>query len=272
MLSQKYSRLKNILSEMSSVLVAFSGGVDSTLLLKAASDVLGEGVVAITAESPTRPRREIDRAKETASAFGVRHIIIESDELKDDGILNNTVERCYLCKKRIFSRLLEIAGENGIAFVAEGSNMDDLNQFRPGKKALEELEIRSPLREAGLAKNDVRGISEELGLENWNAPSQSCFLTRFPYNTKVDVQELEKVQRAEEFLSELGFREVRVRVPGDSVRIEVSREQTGLLADPGISRLIRYRLRGLGYPLAVFDPEGYRSGSMDEGMIWTKKE
>ncbi len=271
-LSGKYARLKNILSGMGSLIVAFSGGVDSTFLLKAASDTLGGRVLAITADSPIRPRREIARAKETARAFGARHIIVKSDELRDNGILNNTIERCYLCKKRIFSRLLEIAAENGMAFVAEGSNADDLNRFRPGEKALEELRIRSPLREAGLSKGEIRNISKEQGLEVWDMPSQTCFLTRFPYNTRIDVRELDKLQRAEEFLSGLGFREVRVRVLGDSVSVEVSGDQTGLLADPGISRLIRYRLRKLGYPMATFDPKGYRSGSMDEGMVWTKKE
>jgi len=256
---------------MGSVLIAFSGGSDSTFLLKAASDVLKNRAMAVTADSRARPKRDLDRARKLAAALDVKHIIIRSRELEEEQVANNSKQRCYFCKKYLFGRLLELARENGIGFVADGSNMDDLDRYRPGRKALEELGIRSPLMEAGLRKSDIREFSKEMGLETWNAPSQSCFLTRFPYDKKIDLQELEKVQEAETFISDLGFRQVRVRVLGEEARVEVSSEQVPRLTGAKMTRMITDKLKSLGYMQTTMDIEGYRTGSMDKEIAWTEK-
>jgi uncharacterized protein len=270
MIRKKYENLKNILKEMGSVVVASSGGADSTLLLAAAADVLGEKVLAVTAESPIRFPEEIARARKMASDLKVEHIVIRSDELEDEQVLNNSPERCYFCKRRIFSKLLEVARERGMAFVADGSNLDDSGAFRPGRRAVEELGVRSPLEEAGLTKEEIRAISKKLGLRTWNAASQSCLLTRFPYNSKIELAGLEKVLAAEAFIRGLGFDEVRARVHEDRVRIEVSPEEVPLLENAGTISCVSEELERLGYGHVEVDPEGYRTGSMDRNMAWTK--
>ena len=266
----KYEDLKNILKQMRSVLVAFSGGADSALLLAVAADILKGKTLAVTAESPIRFPEEIERARDIASGLKVEHIVIRSDELDDEKVLNNSPERCYFCKRRLFSGLLEMAAERGVSFVAEGSNLDDAAAFRPGRRAVEELGVRSPLEEAGLSKRDIRALSRKLGLQTWNAASQSCLLTRFPYDSKIDPAALDKVRQAEVFIHGLGFDEVRVRVHPDRVSIEVAPEEVPLLESAGTISCVTAELERLGYGRVEVAPGGYRTGSMDGDMAWTK--
>ncbi|MGB3057938.1 MAG: ATP-dependent sacrificial sulfur transferase LarE [Candidatus Omnitrophota bacterium] len=261
----KYGLLEDILKDMESAVVAFSGGVDSTFLLKAASLVLKDKVMAVTARSPIRCREELERAGRIAAGFGVRHMILDFPGLEDKNLANNSIERCYHCKKKLLTRLAEVAGEHGFNHVAEGSNADDDKSFRPGSKAIKELKVRSPLKEAGFSKNDIRTFSKEMGLETWDASPQSCLLTRFPYDEKVSALDLERVGEAERFLAGLGFRQVRVRVYGDLARIEVPLQTIGAAADKGPSEKIIKKLKALGYKYITLDLEGYRTGSMDHG-------
>lgn len=267
-----YDDLKKILARMGSVLAAFSGGADSALLLAAAAEALGkENVLAVTADSPIRFPEEKGRAREIAAGLGVEHLLISSDELQDQQVAFNSSQRCYHCKRRLFSRLLGIAEERGMAFVAEGSNLDDAGLYRPGRKAVKELGIRSPLEEARLTKKDVRDISKKIGLPTWNAPSRSCLLTRFPYGSKIGLEALEKVRRAESFIAGLGFSQVRARVDSDRVRLEVSPDEVPLLRKADIFSKIEGELRRLGYGDIEIAPEGYREDVFDGGKAWTEK-
>jgi pyridinium-3,5-biscarboxylic acid mononucleotide sulfurtransferase len=260
----KRDKLRDILEDMGSVLIACSGGTDSTFLLSEAAGVLKNRVVAVTARSPVRQGAELARAVKSANALGVEHVILQADDLADENVANNAKDRCYFCKKNMFSGLIGLARERRVAHVADGSNADDMKCYRPGRRALAELGVRSPLLEAGLSKPEIREFSKAGGLETWDAPSESCYLTRFPYGTRIDLNVVDKVAEAEDFLSNAGFREVRVRVYGDSVRVEVAPGQVAELQGEVFSKVKRH-LNALGFVKITVDPEGYRTGSMDTG-------
>lgn len=262
--SRKLGLLKRILADMEGVLIACSGGVDSTFLLRVALEVLGENVLAVTAKSPIHPASESAAAGELARRLGARHLFVKTDELDDPEFARNPPERCYLCKRSLFARLKELAEEHGLTEVLEGSNYDDLGEHRPGFRALRELGVRSPLAEAGLTKAEIRALSRQMGLPTWDKPAQACLATRFPYGELLTPEKLRRVEEAEEFLRSLGLGQLRVRTHGLLARIEISRdEMPRLLHEAG--RVVE-ELKKLGYTYFTLDLEGYRTGSMDEPL------
>jgi uncharacterized protein len=265
-LKAKSDRLRDLLRGYGSLLVAFSGGVDSTFLLKVARDVLGDRVMAVTATSPTYPARERDRAADLAAQIGVRQMLIDTDELAIAGFADNPPERCYFCKGELFGELLEIARREGFAYVADGANADDVGDWRPGMRAARELGVVSPLLEAGLTKDDVRTLSKQLGLPTWNLPSFACLASRIPYGDEITEAKLHMIEAAEACLRDLGFRQVRVRHHGDIARIEVEPDEIERLAASGVREQVAERLSKIGYRYVTLDCRGYRTGSMNEAL------
>jgi uncharacterized protein len=249
---------------MGRVLVAFSGGVDSGLLLKAARDVLGKRASAVTAATEVHTAREIREARKVAAALGVPLAVVRARVLEDCNFAANPPDRCYHCKMRLFSAFTGMARRRGIPFVVDGTNADDISDFRPGERALRALGVRSPLREAGLGKAEIRLLSKSLGLRTAARPSLACLASRFPYGTRIDREGLRRVERAEETLRRLGFPQVRVRHHGAVARIEVEPGWIGRLLAPGIRRRIVGKLKKLGWTYVALDLEGYRTGSLNE--------
>lgn len=247
-----------------SALVAFSGGADSALLLRLAAEHVPGRVLAATAVSPLHP--DGSHAEEVARALGVEHRVVEADPLADPGFRGNPPDRCYICKHLIFSTLLEVARDEGLARVIEGSNLDDLDDFRPGRRALAELGAGSPLIDAGLTKADVRALSRDLGLPTASRVSDTCLATRFPYGVPLTHEVLERTGRAEAILRPLVDGPLRVRVHGTAARIEVDRTQIPRIANPEVGARIDEQLRDLGFERVTIDLAGYRSGSMDEAL------
>ncbi len=265
-LHAKKSRLEAYFQELGSVAVAFSAGVDSTFLLKVAKEVLGDRVIAVTARSCSFPRREFCEAERFCETEKIRQIVVESRELSIEGFRRNQPDRCYLCKRDLFSTIKRIAAEQGIRYVAEGSNMDDSGDYRPGMMAVAELDIKSPLREAGLSKEEIRQLSREMGLASWDKPSFACLASRFVYGEEITEEKLSMVDRAEQRLLDLGFRQVRVRMHGTMARIEILPSEFDKILQPGIAFQINQYLHELGFLYVTLDLGGYQTGSMNRGL------
>ncbi|MFO7152060.1 MAG: ATP-dependent sacrificial sulfur transferase LarE [Bacillota bacterium] len=264
---EKLEKLEDIIRNLGSVLIAFSGGVDSTFLLKVCLDVLGKDkVLAVTARSSTYPARELEEAKALALKLGARHEIIESEELAVPGFSENPPERCYYCKKELFGKLVRMARERGFNFVVDGSNADDTGDFRPGMKAKDELGVVSPLKEAGLTKAEIRNFSREMGLPTWDKPSFACLASRFPYGEKITAEKLDRVGKAEELLDALGFTQYRVRSHGDLARIEVLPDEIDKFFDSSLREKVTKEFKKLGFVYVSLDLTGYRTGSMNESL------
>lgn len=261
---EKYSALKKYLASLESAAVAFSGGVDSTLLLKIAHDVLGNRAIAVTVSSSFIAKREIREAESFCSENGITQEVITVDESEIEGFTENPPDRCYLCKRAVFTLILKTARKHNIAHVLDGSNVDDLGDYRPGLKALQELGIKSPLREAGLTKAEIRELSRELGLPTWEKPSYACLASRFVYGEKITREKLSMVERAEELLQSLGFRQMRVRLHGRMARLEILPEEFSRIVQDEIRTKIYDALKGFGFSYVTLDLKGYRTGSMNE--------
>lgn len=262
----KLDRLKSYLRGLGSLAVGFSGGVDSTFLLFVAHEVLGERAIAVTESDPAVPGREVDEAKAFCESKGIRQIVFTADPLQEEGYRKNSADRCYFCKRLIFSEIRKIAFENGIEYVAEGSNIDDLGDYRPGLRAASELGIVAPLREAGLTKSDIRDLSKEMGLPTWNKPAYACLASRFVYGEEITKEKLLMVEQAEQFLIGLGFVEERVRMHGSLARIEVPAKDIARLASDEIRGKIYGRFKEIGFTYVSLDLNGYRTGSMNETL------
>jgi len=266
LLQEKYQLLKDIIMKKESAAIAFSGGVDSTFLIRVAKEVLGDKLIAVTATSSTYPERELNEAIRYAEDIKVKHIIISSEELEIEGFAMNPKNRCYFCKKELYTKINNVALENGMNSVFDGSNIDDTGDYRPGMQAAKELDVVSPLIEAGLTKNDIRELSKELGLPTWNKPSFACLSSRFPYGNKITLSKLTMVDKAEQILLDMGITQVRVRHHGEIARIEVEPSEREKFFDMEIMNRIGNELKKIGFTYVTLDMLGYRTGSMNETL------
>lgn len=265
----KLDNLRSILTDMESVLVAYSGGVDSAFLLKVAVDTLGDRALAVTARSASYPERELEEAMELAASIGAKHLVVDTHEMEHESYVSNPSNRCYFCKTELWDTLAPVAAERGIAALADGFNADDVGDYRPGAVAAREHGVRSPLLEAGLTKPEIRALSREMGLPTWDKPAMACLSSRVPYGERISREKLEQIDRAEQLLRELGFRQVRVRHHGDVARIELPPDDMPRFFAERLAEPITRRIKELGFQYVTLDLQGYRSGSMNEVLRLT---
>jgi uncharacterized protein len=267
---EKLTHLKALLKEMGEVTVAYSGGVDSTFLLKVATDVLKDKAMGVLAVSPTFPSREYERAIEVAESFGASIRIIDTNELEDDNFVNNPVNRCYFCKSELFDSIAKMAEDQRFRNFVDGSNQDDLGDHRPGMKALKERNVRSPLQEAGLTKKEIRDLSRDYGLPTWDKDALACLSSRFPYGESINREKLRMVDEAENFLADQGFRNIRARHQGETVNIEVDPLQIPKILDSKTRKVVEEYMTSIGYKKIYIDPEGYRRGKLNDALETTE--
>lgn len=259
----KYSRLLDYLKNLDSAAVAFSGGVDSSFLLAAGKKALGNKIIGITVDSPALPRYELDDARKLANSLKVQHVVIQSDEIETE-VKQNPVNRCYFCKKIEFGSIQEEAKRLGINVVLDGSNADDLKDYRPGMKATNELQVLSPLLEIGITKEEIRQFSKDLGLFTWDKPAYACLFSRIPYGQEIKIEDLKKVELSEKYLIDKGFKTIRVRCHNDLARIEVAKTERSKLVEEPLATEIATTLKSFGFKFVSIDIQGYRMGSFNE--------
>jgi uncharacterized protein len=267
MLETKEQHLRNILTELGSCIVAFSGGVDSSYLAVVANQVLGQGALAITAESPSYPSYQRNIALDIVRRFNLHHEVIASNELEDSNYVANPSNRCYFCKHELYTDLQKIALERGFRVVVDGNNLDDTGDYRPGRQAGRELEIRSPLIDAGLRKDEIRELSRRLGLPTWNQPASACLSSRIPYGSSVTVEKLRMIDHGEEILRSMGFAQCRVRHHGDVARIEIAREDLPSALRMEVFDTLSREFKKLGFKFVTLDVDGYRTGALNEVLV-----
>ena len=266
-LQTKYNQLIKYLASLGSAAVAFSSGVDSTFLLYAAKEALGEHVLAITAASDLFPKRELNEARTFCEKISVRQLIIYPDELAIEGFASNPKNRCYLCKYDLFSKIKEVAKEQGMAAVIEGSNLDDMGDYRPGMQAIAELMVKSPLRETGFSKQEIRTLLKEFGIDVWEKPSFACLASRIPYGDEITKEKLARVEQAEQLLLDMGFHQVRVRIHGGVARIELEQAEFARFMQEEIRTEVYRKFQEYGFDYVALDLLGYRTGSMNETIL-----
>lgn len=260
-LNNKLYRLKNMIKELGSIAVAYSGGVDSNFLLKVVSDTLGENSMAITLHAMMHSNREIEEAIEYAKSFNVKHEVVKIEDFKVKEFIENGPKRCYYCKKAVFNKVIDIANNNGIKYVVDGTNLDDLGDYRPGLKAIKELNVISPLKECGFTKEDIRILSKEMNLKTYNKPAFACLATRIPCGTKITNEKLRMIEKSEEYLVSLGFNQFRVRFHEDIARIEVGKDELYKFFSNDILDKTNNKFKEFGFKYVTLDMGGYKMGS-----------